>query len=73
MATGRTVDEINQVLGADTLGYLSEEHVVQLAPQAKCGFCTGCFTGKYPVAPPPPEPEEVYNRPLSESEKGKTL
>ena len=73
VATGRTVDEINRVLGADSLGYLSIEHVTQLAKGAKCGFCTGCFTGEYPVAPPPPEEPNPYERPLSESEKGKTL
>ena len=31
VATGRTVDQINEIIGADTLGYLSTEHVVQLA------------------------------------------
>jgi amidophosphoribosyltransferase len=30
VATGRTVEQINQVLGADSLGYLSVEHVQQL-------------------------------------------
>ena len=35
--------------GPTTLGYLSTEHVVQLAKNAKCGFCTACFTGEYAV------------------------
>ena len=52
VATGRTVDQINEVIGADTLGYLSTEHVVQLAKGAKCKFCTACFTGEYAVKPP---------------------
>ncbi len=65
MATGRTLDQINEIIGADTLGYLSTEHVVQLAKNANCGFCTACFTGEYAVKPdecafhryprPPPE------------------
>ena len=40
VATGRNVEQINEIIGADTLGYLSTEHVVQLAKNAKCGFCT---------------------------------
>ena len=51
IATGHTVEEINELVGSDTLGYLSIEHVQQLAIHSKCGFCTGCFTGKYPVRP----------------------
>ena len=47
IATGHTVEEINELVGSDTLGYLSIEHVQQLAIHSKCGFCTGCFTGKY--------------------------
>ena len=47
VATGRNVEQINEIIGADTLGYLSTEHVVQLAKNAKCGFCTACFTGEY--------------------------
>ncbi|MCI2047397.1 MAG: amidophosphoribosyltransferase [Faecalibacterium sp.] len=73
VATGRTVEEIRQVLGADSLGYLSTEHVVKLAQKSKCGFCTGCFTGRYPVDPPPQEPEDLHERPLHESEKKKVL
>ena len=46
IATGHTVEEINELVGSDTLGYLSIEHVQQLAIHSKCGFCTGCFTGK---------------------------
>ena len=51
VATGRNVEQINEIIGADTLGYLSTEHVVQLAKNAKCGFCTACFTGEYAVKP----------------------
>ena len=47
----RQLEQINEVIGADTLGYLSNEHVVQIAKNAKCGFCTACFTGEYAVEP----------------------
>ena len=73
IATGHTVEEINKMVGSDTLGYLSVEHVKQLAIHSHCGFCTGCFTGEYPVAPPLNQRENVYERPLSQSNTNKVL
>ena len=73
IATGHTVEEINKLVGSDTLGYLSIEHVQQLAIHSKCGFCTGCFTGKYPVAPPTETMDIVYDKPLSQSNSNKKL
>ena len=73
IATGHTVEEINELVGSDTLGYLSVEHVQQLAIHSKCGFCTGCFTGKYPVAPPTETMDIVYDKPLSQSNSNKKL
>ncbi len=53
IANGRTVQEIREIIGADTLEYLSLENLDKIT---KCcnidGFCTGCFTGKYPVETP---------------------
>ena len=73
IATGHTVEEINKLVGSDTLGYLSIEHVQQLAIHSKCGFCTGCFTGKYPVNPPTETMDIVYDKPLSVSNPNKKL
>jgi len=52
IACKMTVDEICQYIGADTLGYLSVEGVREMAKEAGCGFCTGCFTGNYPAPVP---------------------
>lgn len=71
VATGHSVEEINEILGADSLGYLSVEHVQQLCPNSKCQYCTGCFTGHYPVDPPKETMDIVYDRPLSEQQTGK--
>ena len=73
IATGHTVEEINRIIGSDTLGYLSVEHVQQLAKNSRCGYCVGCFTGKYPVAPPTETMDIVYDRPLSQSNTNKKL
>ncbi len=69
VATGRTVDQINEIIGADTLGYLSDEHVVQLAPGAGCGFCTACFTGQYAVKPEVVLSTDIHDRPLHQRPK----
>ncbi|MBU5435763.1 amidophosphoribosyltransferase [Pseudoflavonifractor sp. MSJ-37] len=45
-----TVDEIRDMIGADSLAFLSLDALHRIAPDAKCGFCDGCFTGKYPIA-----------------------
>ena len=50
IACHHTQEEICRMAGADSLGYLSLEGLEQLAPDAKCGFCKGCFTGEYPIA-----------------------
>ena len=70
VATGRDVDQINEIIGADTLGYLSTEHVVQLAQGAGCGFCTACFTGEYAVKPEVVLSTDIHDRPLHQRPKG---
>ena len=69
VATGRTLEQINEVIGADTLGYLSNEHVVQLAKNAKCGFCTACFTGEYAVKPEEVLSTDIHERHLNDRPK----
>ena len=69
VATGRTVEQINEIIGADTLGYLSTEHVVQLAKNAKCGFCTACFTGEYAVRPDEVLSTDIHERHLNDRPK----
>jgi len=51
IACHHSLDEIRDITGADSLGYLSLENLHKLAPDAKCGFCDGCFTERYPVDP----------------------
>lgn len=49
IACHNTVEEIRQLAGADSLDYLTLENLHKLAPDARCGFCEGCFTGQYPI------------------------
>lgn len=48
IANRMTVDEIRQMIGADSLGYLSLEGLKQSVP-ANIGQCVACFTGEYCV------------------------
>ena len=53
IASKHTVEEIRQMTGADTLGYLRLEDVTKLGEGGSCkGYCTACFDGKYPCTPP---------------------
>ena len=46
-----TVKEIGDMIGADSLGYLSIDGMYK-SFVGKEGFCVGCFNGVYPVATP---------------------
>lgn len=50
IAHNRTVEEIRQIIGADSLGYLGIDRLEQMVDNL--GICKGCFTGKYPLEPP---------------------
>ena len=46
IACRMSLEEIRKTLDADSLGYLSLEHLQQIAQVTTgCGFCMGCFTG----------------------------
>ncbi|MCE5220347.1 MAG: amidophosphoribosyltransferase [Clostridium sp.] len=55
VAANNTVEGIRDMIGADYLGYLSEEGVYKSC-EGKEGFCMGCFNGVYPVAAPVEKP-----------------
>lgn len=50
IAYNRTVEEIRQIIGADSLGYLGLDRLTELVDGLP--ICKGCFTGKYPMEPP---------------------
>jgi len=52
MATGLKIDEIRAGIGADSLGYISLDGMVEATRQGRDRLCTACFTGEYPVPLP---------------------
>ena len=51
IACKHSIEEICQIIGADSLGYLSCESARKLADNSH-GFCTACFDGNYPWSRP---------------------
>ena len=52
IANHHTVEEIAKLIGVDSLGYLSLEHVSALTDLPVGCFCTACFGGGYPPKVP---------------------
>ena len=51
IANRHSRQEIAEIIGVDSLGYLSIEHLLQIAP-CSGNLCTACFGGEYPTKVP---------------------
>jgi amidophosphoribosyltransferase len=51
IAARMSTEEIKNFLEVDSLHYLSLEGLLNSVPQNGCGYCTACFSGKYPILP----------------------
>ena len=47
IAHNRTVEEIREIIGADSLGFLEIEDLKEIV-EGKVDFCDACFSGNYP-------------------------
>ena len=66
IAAKHTVEEIRQMVGADTLGFLDVNSLKDIIWE-KTGFCDACFTGKFPSKISEHHingDQEEYSRPL---------
>ena len=52
IAATKSVKEIEERIGVDTLAYLSWEGMLEATQQDTNNFCSACFTGDYPVSIP---------------------
>jgi amidophosphoribosyltransferase len=50
IAAQKGVDEVACHIGADSLGYLSVEGLLEAVETDGSGYCRACFTGEYPLA-----------------------
>ena len=66
IANKHSVEEIAKIIGVDSLGFLSTENVVKIAENPHCKFCSGCFTGKYPIEVPDEFPKDKFETKFEE-------
>lgn len=67
IACNNSIDEITKIISADTLGYLSVESVSKLTENhADRGFCSACFSGKYPTELPSKPAKSRFETKISE-------
>ncbi|MEZ5098066.1 MAG: amidophosphoribosyltransferase, partial [Nocardioides sp.] len=52
IANGLEIEEIRASIGADSLGYISLEGMVESTTQPASELCQACFTGEYPIPLP---------------------
>jgi amidophosphoribosyltransferase len=49
ISNNHSKEEIMKLINADSLGFISMEGLLKSVDKAKCGFCTACFDGVYPI------------------------
>jgi amidophosphoribosyltransferase len=59
LAADMSVGEIADYLGVDSLAYLDLDRLVAATGSPRDAFCTGCFTGRYPVPVPDHDTKHV--------------
>lgn len=48
----KTIDEICEMIGADSLGYISVEGLMRSVHKSENDLCVACFNGQYPIDVP---------------------
>ncbi len=70
IACNHSLEEIEKIIGVDSLGYLSLEDAKHLASNISGeGFCTACFDGQYPTAAPTNTQKSRFEDKISEHKK----
>ena len=67
IACMHSVEEIAEIIGADTLGYLPVSELGALT--GNCQYCSACFSGDYPTAIPKDTRKDRFEQRLSQAKK----
>lgn len=60
IAYNHSIEEIQKIIGADSLGYLGIDRLSEMAEGLP--ICKGCFNGEYPMEPPKEDIRGDYDR-----------
>ena len=60
IASHHTVEEIRRIIGADSLGYLERNRLIEMSEGLP--ICHGCFSGQYPIEPPKEDIRGEYQK-----------
>lgn len=60
------VQEIREIIGADSLGYLPKEELKNLTGSS---YCDACFSGRYPTSVPKNTAKDRFESRLSQRKK----
>lgn len=60
IAHTHTQEEIRQLIGADSLGYMEIEKLKDMVGDLK--YCDACFTGKYPMKVPEEDISQAFEQ-----------
>ncbi len=66
IACTHTTEQMAEMFGADSVGFLPVEDVFKLAEGSSCqGYCAACFNGEYPTAEPIADSANKYEQKIS--------
>lgn len=65
IASRHTIEEIRQMIGVDTLGYLRPSDLPKLVNSNCKGLCDACFTGKYPIDVSGVSEKSIFDRKIN--------
>ncbi len=66
IACHHTVDEIAEIIGVDSLGYLDVNHLDMLVGGKGESFCSACFNGEYPTNVPTETAKNRFEHKINE-------
>ncbi len=69
IASGKTVEQIREFLGVDSLGYLSLEGMLSCVNRPAGSWCTACYSGDYRLDVEHPTTEEIVPPPLTQQQR----
>ncbi|MBQ6164577.1 MAG: amidophosphoribosyltransferase [Clostridia bacterium] len=70
IACHHTVEEIRDIIGADSLAYMRFDRVKTLTPQGEAhGLCIGCFSGEYCTRIPEVQAKSKFESKISENKE----